>query len=428
MSARVAVVGWGAAGLAAARAASSRGARVTLIGSGAGATSFYTGAVDDVDWSERESAQALLGQPLLAGALDEEVAAYASALTEWILPPAGDPLPRLATVNGVVRSARGRDRALLDLASLAGRRVLAPRVPRAGWDADALVSSLRDEAELGVTYEAIDAVVLRFADESRIADADLASRYDEDTRLDWLAARLAPFVEATGRAKAAVLLGPWLGASASRAARLEALLGCPVGEALSTTSLVPGLRLEAARDAWLQRSGLAVSRGRATRIDASSDGATSAAALTITVEGAEPVVADAVVLAAGGLLGGGLVYDPPEHGSAPDGPERTRPPFRLSFGAPGVRVATGAVFGVASSVFGPVLDAAWPAPGAPGILERVGVVTDEHGACASRLFAAGDLVAGARRTILQAVLSGARAGIRAAAVLDQPVPRTVLSA
>lgn len=408
MSRGVVVIGWGAAGLAAAYAASARGARVTIVGAGPGATSFYSGAVDDIEWSEREAAASVLGERLSAGPLEEGVSAFVEAVTDWELAAAGSPLPRLAATSGIVRSARGRDRALLDLGTIWGRRVLVPRAPRAGWDADALVASLRDQDALGLVYEPIDAAVLRFADEARISDADLAARHDEDARLDWLAARIAPSIERYGRAGSAVLLGPWLGLVAGRAAALEARLGCPVGEAILTGSLVPGLRFEAARARWARASGVTLLTGTATALEITTSGA------RVHVEGHESIDADVAVLATGGLVGGGLVYEPPEHGAAPNGPQGARAPFRLTVDVADTRVSDGAAPGVASSIFGPVLDHAWPRLGAHGTLERAGVLADARGFCAPQVLAAGDVVAGSRHTVLGAVASGLSAGARAA--------------
>ncbi len=413
MSGRVVIVGWGVAGLAATHAARSRGAHVILLGSGVGATSLFPGAVDDIDWSEREAAAALSARAPAAEPLEAEARAFSDALGVWELAADRGALPLLAATSGVLRSARGRDRALLDVAAVEGRTVLVPRAPRAGWDADALVRSLRDETRGKIAFQVIEAPVLRFGDESRISDADLAARHDEDARLDWLAARLAPFVERAGKAHAAVLLGPWLGVLAERAGALGGRLGCPVGEALLAGSCVPGLRFEAAREAWLGRAGVDVVRGRATAITRREG------PLRVELAAHPAIDCDAVVLAAGGLVGGGILYDPPEHRSGPEGAERMRPPFSSTIVVDGARVASG-VNGVASSAFGPVLDAsAWPRAGSSGALERAGMIVDASSACAPNVFAAGDVVFGDARTMLRALGSGLLAGAHAASAALQ---------
>ena len=271
------------------------------------------------------------------------------------------------------------------------------------------MTSLRDEAP-GALFEAIGAPVLRYADEARIADADLAARHDDDARLAWLAARLAPHVERLGRPRAAVLLGPWLGLTAGRAHVLAARLGCPVGEAMASGSLVAGLRFERARDRWLQRSGAQVIRGRADGFERAGE------RCRVLVRNGAAIEADVVVLATGGLVGGGLVYDPPEHRAAPDGPEQVRAPFRARFPVDGLRVGDGTGAGVASSVFGPVLDHAWPRAGAAGVLERAGVLAGVDQVAAPGVLVAGDVAAGGPRTILAAVRAGVRAGTRAAEI------------
>ena len=127
MSRQVVVVGWGIAGLAAAHAAVEHGAAVTLVADGTGATSLSPGAIDDVDWSEREAAAAVVGHAHTAQVLEDDVRSFVETVTDWDLPAAGQPLPRLATTTGILRTARGRDPALLDLGTVGDRTVLVAR-------------------------------------------------------------------------------------------------------------------------------------------------------------------------------------------------------------------------------------------------------------------------------------------------------------
>ncbi len=53
--------------------------------------------------------------------------------------------------------------------------------------------------------------------------------------------------------------------------------------------------------------------------------------VVVTLEGEGPIRADRVVLACGGLTGGGVVYDPPDFHAGTDMPERDSPAFRFSF-------------------------------------------------------------------------------------------------
>ncbi|HKQ69754.1 MAG TPA: FAD-dependent oxidoreductase, partial [Polyangiaceae bacterium] len=97
MSRRVAVIGSGAAGAAAAHAATRRGAVVTVIDRGPGATALGSGAVDGVPDDASAVAPFLADLGLWEMARDEA---------------------RVATTAGALRAVCGRDRAVLDLANV----------------------------------------------------------------------------------------------------------------------------------------------------------------------------------------------------------------------------------------------------------------------------------------------------------------------
>lgn len=96
-----------------------------------------------------------------------------------------------------------------------------------------------------------------------------------------------------------LLLPPVLGleSAAKVRARLEAALGIPVAEALGTLPSTPGLRLDGALRRWLARIGVTLRRARVTAVD------TADCAVHI---GEERLDADAIVLATGGVMPGGL--------------------------------------------------------------------------------------------------------------------------
>lgn len=413
--ARVVVIGGGLAGLAAAWSAHRSGARVTLVRGAVGASSLMSGAVDREPWDERERAARILGVPLSASSWPEDEQAFADALGLWSVPRAGDPLPRLATTSGRVRTALAHDHALLDLGRAKGRVVLVPRAGRAGWDADSIVRCLgaSSVASDGTTFEAIDAPVLRFEDELRASDGDVATRHEETSRIEWLAMRLAPAIDRVGRDRAAVLLGPWLGARRARALELSAKLGLPAGEVLSPSSVTPGLRFEAARDTLLESLGVRIVTGRATQLRVRD-----AEVRVDVADLPEAIGATTVVLATGGLVGGGIVYEPSDYGAGPEGAAVMRSPFRLSLDAPEVMVQGGSGHLSVGSTHGPVLDAtAWPTASLAGDLERAGVRVDDAGRAAPRVFACGDVVVDRPRTAMVALRSALTAGSAAAARL-----------
>ncbi|HVK63358.1 MAG TPA: hypothetical protein VM694_02730 [Polyangium sp.] len=263
MSRLVLVLGAGAAGLSAVFAARNSGADVVLVSAGAGASSLGGGAVDDVPWEERMHAARVLGSPIELHTLPPEVVAFSNALGIWDLPDHAPP-PFVATIAGRLRPARGRDKGLLDLGALRGKRVLLPRAPRAGWDADAIAATLSDDPlarRTGLRFEAIDASILRFADEARISDGDLAARHDDPARIGWLAERLREALTSDARLHpdepaSAVLLGSWLGARVARADELSERVGVSVGEALVGVGSAAGLRFDAAQRKFLDALGV----------------------------------------------------------------------------------------------------------------------------------------------------------------------------
>ncbi len=393
----VVVVGAGVAGTAAALAAAREGASVTLLDGGTGASTLATGALDLVPWARQRA-----GEPLSDAARE-----VLDALGGFALP---DSRARLVSIAGVVRAARGHDAALLDVEPLEGDAIGVARCLRPGWDADALAEGWTDASGGRARFLAIEARVLRRADERALPDPDFAERHDDDERLAWLAQRLREALRAPGApAVAGLVLPPSLGVDRPRAAALSARVGVPCGEALAAPGGPSGLRFERARDRALRAAGVTQARARASAV-AREDGveATDRAWRVVAEDGAT-FEARAVVLAAGGLLGGGLDYAPSE----------ARPPFRATIDAPVVIGAMGRPVEVPGSLFGLAPEQiAWPFA-AGRLLERAGVLVDPEGRCTRRpgdLYAAGDLVADGPRTWLAALEEGARAGRAAARV------------
>ena len=85
---RVAVVGAGVAGLAAAWAARRAGAEVTVVASGTGASALGGGAVDDRPWERALRAAAALGAIEPMRELEADVVALSRELGLWELPGA----------------------------------------------------------------------------------------------------------------------------------------------------------------------------------------------------------------------------------------------------------------------------------------------------------------------------------------------------
>jgi glycerol-3-phosphate dehydrogenase subunit B len=390
LSQRVAVIGAGVAGTAAAYAAKAEGAEVTLVGARPGATALGSGAIDGATLRPFGDDRA-------------RVLAFFEALGLWQIDAEKC---RVATCAGILRETRGRDRAVLDLSRASAGVVAVVDTGRRGWDATSLARAWTAEAwakERGLAFAPAKVEVLRLADEASIPDADLAARHDDAERVRWLAERLRAWSGLAG--KSALVLGPWLGLRTDVADALSRELGVRVGEPLSEPGGVAGLRFELARDALVARSGVRHVKQRALAIR--SDGG------RITLELDTGVLeADAVVLALGGLVAGGVAWAPARGGHG----------FELSVAcgasfASGGRplVPTGSPRGALFEPF------AWSGRAYAAGFERIGVWTDAEGRARDRegkalgwLYAAGDVAADAPRTLLEAIRSGIAVGTLAA--------------
>jgi glycerol-3-phosphate dehydrogenase subunit B len=364
-----------------------------------GATVLGSGALDLAPWDEGA-----------LGPLDDTSHLVLSALDAYAVPDGG---VVLTTLGGLVRPARGCDRAVLDLSPLHGT-VLVPGADHAPWDAEALARTWGDSRwarERALSFVAQPVRLTRLVDEHALPHADVAARHDDPSRLAWLAERLLEAVAAMGRAPSAILLPAWLGVERARAAELTARVGVPCGETLTGLAGPAGLRFERARDRALVAARVQGVPGRATRV------ARSGPDLRVDLEVGEAVVADAVVLATGGLIGGGLEYTPAGAVLSAALPPATRPIARATIDAPVRLGAWQRVLETPSSLSGsPPESHAWPYAEDP-LLGRVGVLADEDGCVTGgpeRLYAAGDLAADRPRTWLDALGTGARAGARAA--------------
>ncbi len=377
----VVIVGAGVAGAGAALAAARAGARVTIVDGAAGASALWTGAID-------------AGSPP-----SDEASAAAQALGVVLGESA------IVTSAGLVRKVGGREAAVLDLLPLLrDRTVGVVRCERPAWDGGALVRT----AGAGMT--SVDATVLRLGDERVVPDAEFAARHDEPDRLGWLADRLRHALQRAQGGVHALLLPPSLGLERSRAEELSRLVGVPCGEATGMPGGPAGLRFERARDRALAAAGVTVVTGRVESV-VTQPGNPERWSVRL---GDRALDADVVILAAGGLLGGGLEYQPSEAMLAAALPPSARPVFRCTIEAP-VRIgAHGRPLDVPGSMFGVAPESiAWPLS-RDALMDRVGVLCDDSGRVAARLYAAGELVADAPRTWLRALESGVRAGLAAA--------------
>ncbi|HVU02339.1 MAG TPA: NAD(P)-binding protein [Polyangiaceae bacterium] len=377
---KVAVVGGGIAGTAAAWALRRGGADVTLFHDRAGASALYAGALDVTGWEEDPEDESV----------EPELVAFATAFEAWTVGTRG---ARVATYDGVLRPARGVDSALLDLRALAGRVVFVPDAPVDGWDAGSLVRALgasRLAVQSRISFRVARVAGMVDAAEGSGSPFDVAALHDDATRVERLAECLAQ-----GEPSAdAWLLGPWLGTRPGVADRLRQLLGKPCGETTSPPGGAAGARFEASRDSLLVGCGVHVRRTSVGSVERHAHRFRVAPrSRTATVDDSG---FDVVVLAIGGLASG-LSMEENGFGASLEGP------FSVGIGHRAVgRPST--THGVDVAALG--LHA----------LESVGIVSEGSAVSGEAgLFVAGDCVMRRPRTALEA----ASAGIAAASLARQ---------
>lgn len=375
---KLAIIGGGAAGTAAAWCARRAGADVTLFFDRPGATSLCSGALDQLPWE-----QAAADPPLAP-----DVLAFTAAFEAWTV---GTRSARVATYAGILRPTRGADTALLDVEAIAGKRVAVVDAPIDGHDGRALARSLSAGAwatKTGTRFEAVAVSGILEPSEERLPAFDVACLHDSRER----AARLAECLRRADARADAWLVGPWLGASAGAAEGVRKLLGKAVGETTSPPGGVAGSRFEASRDALLSSLGVTVRRARVHALSG------HASSFRLNVAGAEHE-ADAVVLAIGGMASGGIALSPA--GAADALSPSVRAPVLVGMSGNVLMAASGG---------GPD----WAALGIPA-LERVGILGDGAAARgAEGVFVAGDALADRPRTVLECVRAGIEAATRAA--------------
>jgi len=375
---KIAIIGAGIAGAAAAFEFARQGARSKLFHDLTGSSGLYSGALDLEPWDRAVG----------TSALEAELTEFSKQLGAWQL---GAAALRIATLEGNVRPARGADSALLDLERCAGKRVAVVDLERDDWDAPLLAKSLGSSAwavQTQTQFFAARAELLRTGFERRISGYDFAALHDLPER----AQAMHMALRESGARADAWLLGPWLGLERPLARELSAALAVPVGETTSPPGGAAGARFEQARDRLLSRIA-DVERGHLTRIERTDSG------YQLQLRGREPERFQIVVLATGGVAAGGVALERSFERRGGTG-------FRLSYAAPlALELDAEVVEGVSSLAS---LDFDERGLGA---LLKVGIATRAGGSVLDNpgLFVAGDAIAGRPRTALIAARSGLKA-------------------
>lgn len=378
---KIAVLGGGLAGTAAAFELARHGEQPVIYFDHSGSSGLYSGALDFEAWDRASAAEPV----------PESLAQFAAALGIWEL---GANAQRAATLEGNVRPARGTDRALLNLEHCAGKRVAVVDVERDDWDAPLLVKSFASSAwarETQTRFFAAPVRVLQTGAERRISAYDLATFLDSPQRSQALLGGL----QGSGVAAEAWLFGPWLGLERALSRELSAALAVPVGETTSTLGGTAGARFENARERLLGRVAL-VKRAHVTHLERTLNG------YRVTTSEGEAQEFSALVLATGGVAAGGVALERSFERRGGTG-------FRLSFAGPLPLELHGEIVEGVSS-----LSSVDFVTRGLGTLLAVGVAANEDGAVQGHpgLFAAGDVLAGRPRAALWAARSGLNAAQR----------------
>jgi glycine/D-amino acid oxidase-like deaminating enzyme len=371
VSERVAVVGAGVAGVAAAITATDGGAEVEVVSAGSGASALTSGALDWTTWVRPSEA------PALSAALEARLSSLVAELDLEL----GE--RELVTGAGLIRRAAGSDRWVLSLAKLPPDAPVGVLVSNWAFDQGRqLLSTLRtDPRAAGRTFVAVSGDRLFSDDEQALPLAALLEAFSAP-----VAGRLALLAEqAQAIGAAALLVGPYLGGHPAALGELSRA-PIPVREVLSPPDGSAGRRLETRLHEALSRRAIAHTRARVKTLRASA----RSVVLVLETERSSTIEreleVDRVVLATGGLIGGGLAL-----GAGPG----------QAIGSPLLdgTADSGSRFGWDGAADG----GSWLRPGlGPG-------APREH--CGGRVLAVGDVRAGAEQTILSALRDGLSLGV-----------------
>ncbi|HEV7677448.1 MAG TPA: FAD-binding protein [Candidatus Dormibacteraeota bacterium] len=330
----VVVIGGGLAGSWAAAIAAGSGASVTLVRRAYGATATCAGPIDFVPPAEATGAASWLDRlprsapdhPYVAGGTAPSLAELAAGAAQLAEALAAAGLPTrvaldapmlLAGITGQVRHASmaPETQAAGDLSRFTGRTVLVAGIAGlARFDAIAVAAAL-DERRIGWPAPLRARATTLTPDVPGVApdvaadldDATLARALEAPGGAESLGAALAGVL--AGTPADVVLLPAVLGLDAPDAVATrvsQAAGGTPIAELLTSPPSAPGWRLQQACDRIAALAGV-----RLVAASVSSVRIEGRTAVAVELEGSgELLPCDALVLATGKYLGGGVVADP----------------------------------------------------------------------------------------------------------------------
>jgi len=330
-SADVVVVGSGLAGLSTAVRLAEDGARVVVVAAGSATLSWAGGPLDVAavppDGTPREGVANLAAFPghpyaVLAGDVEAAIAWFGATMARSGLPYEGDldrPLRPLPTALGATRPAAivpaGMAAALQPWRPGERLVVMGVQDDKDLWPA-AVAAGLRRAFAAGpgagpASITGVTVAVPDLAGRRNRSALDLAHRFDDPAQRAALLARMSRALDGGQRGPCRIALPAALGLEDHAAALAEArdALGGPVFELPMVPPSIPGLRLHAVLRRRLLALGGRILLGEAVARVELDEGRVArvilpAAAREMTIQ------APALVLATGGLTGGGLVAPP----------------------------------------------------------------------------------------------------------------------
>lgn len=280
---RIAVIGAGAAGLAAARRLKERGLTPILFASGLGASSMTSGAADLSPWTDPH--------PLVPS---EAALAFVRALGIF------DQEGLVVTAEGVLRRAALVGARVLNLQRAVGKRIGIADLPRVDFRPAALSHQLNQSEWAQSTSTSFQVVPLPGVvseSELKFPLAALQRLFDDEARL----LRLRESSKSLSSSVQALLVGPWLGEGRTTIETSDLL----VGETLSPPEGAFGRRFEKARREFCSHWGLEMRAEWVEKITWESE---RWCVSTLSEGGERPgtLWVDSVILATGGLVAHGV--------------------------------------------------------------------------------------------------------------------------
>lgn len=412
------IVGSGFASVGAAYSAYERGIKTTLVVGRSGASALGCGVYDYTN-SLTQRERLLLESQVQHAFKQIDVPIHLGE--RWVV-----------SSIGTLRCSHAQDEQILSFETIeqgAQTPILIPDCPLHYWCAHSLAQSLQESFHsYGIPIPPIHTLpisLIQSHTEAQYSFADLASLHDSTDRCSWLIEQLRQMRVLAQTPSATLLLPPILGVHPSTIQRIRASLGPNIGETLCEPGGPSALRYAH----WMRKA------FQTMKINCIDGQVTSLSDFKAFIEPKhQPLSFDRVILATGGILGGGITFRSSEHEQAQEIPMHAQQSIHLGLRIECRQPTLLSHDDIAFAIDGSIVEAtgslfggdphSWLNQPMPNLM-RVGVCVDETYRVLTRLnqpidwlFAAGDLVTAQPHTALSAFVSGLRAGQHASCEHD----------